>query len=167
MNHVHRIQADIATTKIFWGKSFILRQKCSGSHSSLGVSDRESFTPRHQWPGVTYDGSHSRLWQRNATFTLHLAGTCALRRGHVPQRKFWFYAFWDCFWYRFGAKQQVGRPTANLVIVFKRSHNLKAWLCFARRRGNIFFLASYCMHVFVQSLLCGAERYKYCVSSDP
>ena len=36
---------------------------------------------------------------------------------------------------------RVGRPTANVVIVFetfKRSHNLKAWLRFAPRRGNFF-----------------------------
>ena len=32
-----------------------------------------------------------------------------------------FGAFW-------GETARVGRPTANLVIVFKRSHNLKAWL---------------------------------------
>ena len=44
--------------------SFIPRQKCSGNHSRLGVSHRESFMPRHQWPGVMYDRSHSHLWQR-------------------------------------------------------------------------------------------------------
>ena len=43
------------------GESFMPRQKSSGSHSHLGLSDRESFTPRYQWPGVTYNGSHSRL----------------------------------------------------------------------------------------------------------
>ena len=35
-----------------------------------------------------------------------------------------------------GKTARVGRPTANLVIVFetfKRSHNLKAWLRFAPR----------------------------------
>ena len=30
------------------GESFTPRQKCSGSHPRPGVSDRESFTPRHQ-----------------------------------------------------------------------------------------------------------------------
>ena len=51
------------------------------------------------------------------------------------------------FW---GETARVGRPTANLVIVFetfKRSHNLKAWLRFAPRRGKT-FLASYCMYSF-------------------
>ena len=51
------------------------------------------------------------------------------------------------FW---GEIARVGRPTANLVIVFetfKRSHNLKAWLRFATRRGK-FFLASYCVYSF-------------------
>ena len=59
----------------------------------------------------------------------------------------------------------------NLVIVFeafKRSQNLKAWLRFApqrlqssrearKKKENNFYLAT----VLVQSLLCGAERYKY------
>ena len=46
--------------------------------------------------------------------------------------------------------------TANLVIVFetfKRSHNLKAWLRFAPRRGKT-FLASYYMYSFSH---CSAE----------
>ena len=43
------------------------------------------------------------------------------------------------FW---GETASVGRPTANLVIVFetfKRSHKLKPWLRFAPRRGKFFF----------------------------
>ena len=54
------------------------------------------------------------------------------------------------FW---GETARVERLTANLVIVFeifKRSHNLKAWLRFAPRGGN-FFLASYCMYSFSRS----------------
>ena len=44
---------------------FMPRQKCSGSHSHLGVNDRESLTPGHQWPGVNHTwasvtGSHTR-----------------------------------------------------------------------------------------------------------
>ena len=38
-----------------------------------------------------------------------------------------------------GETARVGRPTANLVIVFetfKRLHNLKAWLRFAQWRGK-------------------------------
>ena len=60
------------------------------------------------------------------------------------------------FW---GETARVGRPTANVVIVFetfKRSHNLKVWLRFALRRGK-FFLASYCMYSFSHC----SERYKY------
>ena len=56
-----------------------------------------------------------------------------------------------------GEIARVGRPTANLVIVFetfKRSHNLKAWLRFAPRRGKI-ILASYCMYLFSR---CSVER---------
>ena len=50
------------------------------------------------------------------------------------------------------AAPEVGRPTANLVIVFetfKRLNNLKAWLRFApiRDAGKNFF-ASYCMYSF-------------------
>ena len=44
-----------------------------------------------------------------------------------------------------GERARVGQTVANLVIVFeafKRSHNLKAWLHFAPKRGK-FFLASY------------------------
>ena len=40
-----------------------------------------------------------------------------------------------------GETARVGRPTANIVIVFesfKWSHNLKAWLRFAPRPGKIF-----------------------------
>ena len=43
------------------------------------------------------------------------------------------------FW---GEIARVGRPTANLVIVFetfKRLHNIKAWLRFVPRRGKFFF----------------------------
>ena len=57
------------------------------------------------------------------------------RGGHVILSEI---AFW-------GETARVGRPTANLVIVFetfKRSHNLKAWLRFAPWRRKI-FLASY------------------------
>ena len=46
-----------------------------------------------------------------------------------------FGAFW-------GETAGVGRPTANLVIVFKRSHNLKAWLPGKK------VSASYCMYSF-------------------
>jgi len=30
----------------------------------LGINDRESLTPKYEWPRVTYDGSHSRLRQQ-------------------------------------------------------------------------------------------------------
>ena len=43
------------------------------------------------------------------------------------------------FW---GETAGVGQSTTKLVIVFetfKHSHNLKAWLRFAPRRGNFFF----------------------------
>ena len=49
----------------------------------------------------------------------------------------------------------------NLVIMFeafKRSQNLKTWLCLQSMRGTG-ILASYCIRI--QLLLCGAERYKY------
>ena len=83
------------------------------------------------------------------------------RGGHVPPGNFMISDLLRSllvpFW---GETARFGRPTANLVIVFetfKRSHNLKAWLRFAPRRGRR-SSASYCT---VQSLLCGAERYKY------
>ena len=72
-------------------------------------------------------------------------------------------------WCRFGVKQQeLDDQLPNLVIVFeafKHSHNLKVWLCFALQRQqssheaweNFFELAT----IFIQLLLCGAERYKY------
>ena len=55
-----------------------------------------------------------------------------------PQEIFWFQTFWDCFWCRFGVKQQeLDNQLPNLVNVFeafKCSHNLKAWLCFPLQR---------------------------------
>ena len=52
------------------------------------------------------------------------------------------------FW---GETARLGRPTANLVIVFERSHNLKAWLRFAPRRVKIFLasLATACIRSVV------------------
>ena len=37
-----------------------------------------------------------------------------------------------------GETARVGRPNANLVIVFECSHILKAWLRFPLRRGKNF-----------------------------
>ena len=74
------------------------------------------------------------------------------RVGHVPPGKFLISDLLRSllvpFW---GETARVERPTANLVIVFetfKRSHDLKAWLRFAPRRGKN-FLASYCMYSVV------------------
>ena len=76
---------------------------------------------------------------------------------HVPAGKFFISdvlrSLLVPFW---GEAATVGRPTANLVTVFetfKRSHNLKAWVRFAPRRGKI-FVASYCMYSFSR---CSAE----------
>ena len=57
----------------------------------------ESFTPRHQWPGVTYDGSHSRLWHRQrfracdkhheaapTAMIMAQAENCLTERGYGP-----------------------------------------------------------------------------------
>ena len=70
------------------------------------------------------------------------------RGGHVPTGKFLISDLLRSllvpFW---GETARVGRPTANLVIVFetfKCSHNLKAWLRFTPRRGK----ASYWMYSF-------------------
>ena len=70
------------------------------------------------------------------------------RGGHVPPGKFLISGLLRSLLVPFrGEPARVGRPTSNLVIVFERSHNLKAWLRFAPRRGKI-FLASYCMYSF-------------------
>ena len=64
---------------------------------------------------------------------------------------------------------RVGRPTANLVIVFetfKRSHNLKAWLRFALRHGKI-LLANYCMYSFSRCSVELRDTNSNCVSLDP
>ena len=90
--------------------------------------------------------------------------------GHVLLRKICDFRLSEIV---FGAvlgvnQQELDDQLPNLVIVFeafKRSHNLKAWLCFTPLRQQssheawekFFYLAT----VFVQSLLCGAERYKY------
>ena len=73
------------------------------------------------------------------------------RGGHVLSGKFFISDLLRSllvpFW---GETARVGRPTANLAIVFetfKLLHNLKAWLRFAPRRGK-FFLASHCMYSF-------------------
>ena len=65
------------------------------------------------------------------------------RGGHVPAGKFLISdhlrSLLVPFW---GETARVGRPTANLVIVFetfKCSHNLKAWLRFALRRVKVSF----------------------------
>ena len=69
--------------------------------------------------------------------------------GHVPQENFLISGLLRSllvpFW---GETPRVGRPTAKsshcVWSQIKRSHNLKAWLRFALRRGKI-FLASYCI----------------------
>ena len=70
------------------------------------------------------------------------------------------------FW---GETARVGRPTANLVIVFetfKRSHNLKAWLHFALRHGKN-LSASYCTYSFSRCSVELRDTNTNCVSSDP
>ena len=73
------------------------------------------------------------------------------RGGHVPPGKFLISDLLRSLLVPFGGETaRVERLTANLVIVFetfKRSHNLKAWLRFAPRRGKT-FLATYCMYSF-------------------
>ena len=67
----------------------------------------------------------------------------------------------------FGAKQQeLNDQLPNLVIVFERSHNLKAWLRFAPRRGKK-FSASYCTYSFSRCSVELRDTNTNCVSSDP
>ena len=69
------------------------------------------------------------------------------------------------FW---GETVRVGRPTANLVIVFetfKRSHNLKAWLHFTPRHRKK-KLTSYCMYSFSRCSVELKDTNTNCVSSD-
>ena len=70
------------------------------------------------------------------------------------------------FW---GETARVGRPTANLVIVFetfKCSHNFKGVppICSEAREK---FLASYCMYSFSRCSVELRDTNTNCVSSDP
>ena len=85
------------------------------------------------------------------------------RGGHITPGKFLISDLTSLFVPFWGETATVGRPTANLVIVFetfKRSHNLKVWLCFASRGGKS-FLASYCMYSFSRCSVELRDRYKY------
>ena len=59
--------------------------------SRLGLSDRESFMPRHQWPGVTYDGSspvprshlaYTRMGLVSRSPNPYACGSNGLQTGH-------------------------------------------------------------------------------------
>ena len=90
--------------------------------------------------------TYARDWSHKAREARARGG--AAREGYVPPGKFLISDLLSSLLVPFrGEPARVGRPTSNLIIVFERSHNLKAWLRFAPRRGEK-FLASYCMYSF-------------------
>ena len=90
------------------------------------------------WPFMYSIPKHRGLF----TWTFKPLNLCSTW-GTCPPRKFLLSDLLRSllvpFW---GETARVGRPTANLVIVFeifKHSHNLKAWLRFAREARENFF----------------------------